>query len=59
MLSGQILFLTMVVVAMLSLPLTLTWVVIDAWFEERRLAHLAQRRGMVSPIVLDLVPALA
>jgi hypothetical protein len=39
MFSGQNLFLIMVVVGMLSLPLALAWVVIDAWFEERRLAR--------------------
>lgn len=40
MFSGQTLFLILVVVGMMSLPLALAWVVIDAWFEERRLARL-------------------
>ena len=40
MFSGQTLFLILVVVGMMSLPLALAWVVIDAWFEERRLASL-------------------
>lgn len=39
MFSGQNLFLIMVVVGMLSLPLALAWVLIDAWLEERRLAR--------------------
>jgi hypothetical protein len=40
MFTGQNLFLMMVVVGMLSLPLALAWAVIDAWFEERRVARV-------------------
>jgi hypothetical protein len=49
MLSGQTLFLIMVVVGMVSLPLALLWVVIDAWFEERRLARLDLKLAVGPP----------
>ena len=39
MFSGQAWLLAMVVVGMLSLPLALAWVVIDAWVDEWRLAR--------------------
>ena len=51
MFNGQVLFLAMVVVGMLSLPVALAWAVLDNWVHERRQARPA--------VILAAVPVRA